>query len=350
MGTIRLLSGENLYMYEFIRPLLFRLDPERSHHLALASLNLAHRLGLSSFLFPSPLSTPYSCFGLTFSNRVGIAAGFDKDAEYIDALAALGVGFIEIGTITPKPQPGNPRPRLFRLPQEKAIINRMGFGSKGINYMVEQLEKTHYRGILGISIGKNRATPNEQAIQDYVEGFSRLWKYASYIAVNVSSPNTPGLRDLQQADYLDQLLHSLKTEQISVFQSHQKYVPLVIKISPDNSRESLKDIANVLLQHRIDGVILTNTTISREGLTSTRYANEIGGLSGQPLQTISMQTLQQFHPLLKGKIPIIASGGIMDVNSAQEKISAGASLLQLYTGLIYRGPRLIKEIISSFAQ
>jgi dihydroorotate dehydrogenase len=323
-------------MYEFIKPILFKFDAERAHHITLAGLQLAYQLGLTSFL-PKMPSAPREFFGLSFPNRIGLAAGMDKNADYVDALASLGFGFIEVGTVTPRPQIGNPRPRVFRLVQEEAILQWLGFNNKGVDHMAAQLEKCRYRGVLGINIGKNSNTPNDQAMNDYLYCFRRLWKYASYIAVNVSSPNTLGLRDLQAKEVLFHLLFALKDEQKNIHISHQKYVPLLVKISPDLSAEAIADVADVVMKLNIDGVIATNTTINHEG--------EKGGVSGKPLQYLNTAVIRQLHSKLRDNIPIIAVGGIMDKSSAQEKFAAGASLLQVYTGLIYRGPNLIRELL-----
>ena len=330
-------------MYQLIRPLLFSLDPETAHATSLKSLKMTHQLGLTRFL-PHPSANPCQLFGLHFPNPIGLAAGVDKNAEYVDALSALGFGFIEVGTVTPLPQTGNPRPRLFRLTDQEALINRMGFPSKGMEYVAAQLEKTRYKGILGINIGKNRDTPIEHASDDYLTLFKRLWKYASYITVNVSSPNTIGLRQLQQADLLNQLIDALKQEQQRVVIQHQKYVPLIIKISPDLSEEELSELASVLLKQKIGGVIATNASIHRDGVLSSPYAKETGGLSGKPLQARATHCVARLHTLLHGTIPIIAVGGIMDEKSGKEKIQAGAKLLQIYTGFIYRGPALIRRL------
>ncbi len=330
-------------MYALIRKALFQLDPEQSHYLALHALQLAYHLKLSRF-FPNVPPHPKQIMGITFPNPIGLAAGLDKNADYVDGLAALGFGFIEVGTVTPKPQTGNPKPRLFRLTEQQAIINRMGFNNKGVEYVARRLEQTHYRGVLGINIGKNKDTPLEKAIDDYLIGFRELWKFASYITINISSPNTPGLRDLQQDTLLEQLLSELKKAQQAIAQSHQKYVPLVVKISPDLTELELQQLAAVLMQQKIDGVIATNTTIHRNGVENSPYVNENGGLSGKPLLARSTQILEQLHHLLQNNIPIIAAGGIMDEQSAREKLNAGASLLQLYTGFIYEGPRLIQQL------
>lgn len=331
-------------MYNLLKKFLFSLNPETAHTVALRSLSLAYRCGLSR-LHPRIPAKPITLMGLTFPNPIGLAAGFDKNGDYIDALAALGFGFIEIGTVTPKPQAGNPKPRLFRINEKEAIINRMGFNNKGIEHVVRQLEKISYRGILGINIGKNKDTPLELAIEDYLIGFRAFWKFASYITINISSPNTPGLRDLQQEELLSRLLCVLKQEQHSVFLNHHKYVPLVLKISPDLTDEALHSVASVLLKEKMDGVIATNTTITRDGIENAAYVNEAGGLSGRPLQARSTQVIKQLHSLLQNRIPIIASGGVMDEQSAREKFDAGASLLQIYSGFIYSGPELIKRLV-----
>ena len=300
-------------------------------------------------IFPLPLSEskPISCFGLNFRSRVGLAAGLDKNGDYIDALASVGFGFIEIGTVTPQPQWGHPPPRLFRLTKQEAIINRMGFNNKGLDYVVSRLEKTRYRGILGINIGKNRDTPLEKAVDDYCRGFQALWKFASYITINVSSPNTQGLRDLQQTSYLVVLLRELKKIQAHIAHTQKKYVPLVIKIAPDLSQQALYELAAILVQEQMDGVIATNTTLSREGVENSPYAKEAGGLSGRPLQQRSTQIIKDLRTCLPAKMAIIGVGGIMDKASAEAKWSAGANLIQLYTGFIFHGPKLINASLRS---
>lgn len=329
-------------LFQLLRPLLFRLDPETAHHVTLKTLKLAHRLHLIKK--PYVAANPHQIMGLSFPNLVGLAAGLDKNGDYIDALAVLGFGFIEIGTLTPKPQFGNRKPRLFRLVPEQAIINRMGFNNKGVDYAVAQLKKIRYRGILGINIGKNRDTPIEQAVDDYVFAFRRLAPFASYITVNISSPNTPSLRELQHGNLLRALLQTLKKEQTIL----AKYVPLVVKIAPDLTHEELKNLTEILLTEKIDGIIATNTTTSRTGVETSAFASESGGLSGRPLTTPSTQLVQQLHQLVQKDIPIIACGGILSADDGAEKIAAGASLLQVYTGLIYRGPELVKELIKVY--
>lgn len=330
-------------MYSLLKKILFQLNPETSHDVALRCLQLANITGLPRLLYQAP-ANPCTVMNLNFQNPIGLAAGMDKNADYIDALAALNFGFIEIGTITPKPQAGNPLPRLFRLVKEEAIINRMGFNNKGIDYVVRRLEQTKYRGILGINIGKNKDTSLDNALDDYMQGFRAFWKFASYIVVNISSPNTPGLRDLQQDDLLRHLLSALKHEQQHILHQQKKYVPLVVKISPDVSQAELESIAAVLLSEKIDGVIATNTTLSREGVEHSPYKNESGGLSGRPLLSLNNQIISQLHILLQDKIPIIAAGGVMDETSAKQKFEAGAKLVQVFTGFVYSGPGIVKRL------
>jgi dihydroorotate dehydrogenase len=329
-------------MYPLLKKCLFSLDPECAHKLAKKSLWTAHALGLTRFL-PKVPERACTVMGLCFPNRVGLAAGFDNNGDYLDALATLGFGFIEVGGVTPKPQVGNAKPRLFRLTEQEAIINRMGFANKGVAYLAQRLEKSHYRGILGIQIVKNKETALEHAIDDYLFCYRHLWKYASYFTINVSSPNTPGLRSLQQRDFLNPLLATLKQEQQLTLEREKKYIPLVVKIAPDLSTEELNELAQVLLQQKMDGVIATNTTLQRTGVETSPYAKEAGGLSGRPLQARSTQVIRELHAVLGETIPIIASGGVIDKAAAEEKIAAGASLLQVYSGLIYRGISVVKE-------
>ncbi len=329
--------------YALIRKILFCLPPELAHDFTLKSLRLAEKLHLTRFL-PSPHFSPLEMMGLKFPNFVGLAAGLDKNGEYIDALAALGFGFIEVGTVTPRPQPGNLKPRLFRLPEHEAIINRMGFNNKGVDYLVEQLKKTKFKGILGINIGKNKDTTLENAVKDYIYSLRRVIPFASYITINVSSPNTENLRQLQHGELLQNLLRTLKAEQALFFKNNNKYVPLVVKISPDLTPDELAQMCTIFLNEKIDGVIATNTTIHRDGVESSSFAVETGGLSGKPLMMRSTEIIKQLHVLLSNKIPIISCGGILSAEDAREKIAAGASAVQIYTGLIYKGPVLIREI------
>ena len=330
-------------MYRLLRPALFQLDPETAHHLTLGSLSAAYSLGLSGIIAPRPAADPRTVMGLVFPNPVGLAAGLDKNGNCIDGLAALGFGFIEIGTTTPLPQPGNPKPRLFRLPRANAIINRMGFNNDGVDKLVENVRRADYRGILGINIGKNAATPIEKAADDYLICLRKVYAYASYVAVNISSPNTKHLRQLQDENALNSLLAQLKAEQRKLADTHGKYVPLVLKIAPDMEAEQIAAIARLLMQHRIDGVIATNTTLSREGVENLPHAEESGGLSGAPVRDKSTAVIRQLAAELRGALPIIGVGGILSGVDAAEKIRAGAALVQIYSGLIYRGPELVAE-------
>ncbi|MBI1174971.1 MAG: quinone-dependent dihydroorotate dehydrogenase [Sideroxydans sp.] len=330
-------------MYPLLRPLLFTLAPETAHHLTLDGLQTAYDLGLLPLVARRPADDPRTVMGLEFPNPVGLAAGLDKNGEYIDALAALGFGFIEIGTITPRPQPGNPQPRLFRLPAAQGIINRMGFNNHGVDALVENVKRARFKGILGINIGKNADTPIENAACDYLTCLRKVYTHASYVAVNISSPNTKNLRQLQGGDELDSLLAQLKAEQTSLADLHGKYVPLAVKIAPDLDNEQVSQIAALLVKHRIDGVIATNTTLSRDGVENLAHGNEAGGLSGAPVRSKSTAVIRQLANALDGALPIIGVGGILGGAHAVEKISAGAALVQIYSGLIYSGPALVAE-------
>jgi len=338
-------------MYSLLCPLLFRLDPETAHHLTLGGLKTAHALGLSGLVARRPADNPRTVMGLTFPNPVGLAAGLDKNGDCIAGLAALGFGFIEIGTVTPLPQPGNPRPRLFRLPQAQGIINRMGFNNDGVDRLIENVKRAGYHGILGINIGKNAATPIEKAADDYLICLRKVYAHASYVTVNISSPNTKNLRQLQGGDELDALLAQLKTEQLKLADTHGKYVPIALKIAPDLDAGQIKQIAALLTKHRIDGVIATNTTLSREGVEYLPYGAETGGLSGAPVRDKSTAVIRALAAELQAcaeqgrgsALPIIGAGGILSGADAAEKINAGAALVQVYSGLIYRGPALVGE-------
>ncbi|MFZ2311564.1 MAG: quinone-dependent dihydroorotate dehydrogenase [Methylobacter sp.] len=334
-------------LYPLLRPLLFSLDPETAHEVTLKLLNAAHASGASKLIYPTIQDKPVNVMGLSFKNPVGLAAGLDKNGDYINALAALGFGFVEIGTVTPRPQPGNPKPRLFRLPEHQAIINRMGFNNLGIDHLLAQVKQSHYSGILGINIGKNFDTPIENAADDYLIGLRKAYTSASYITINISSPNTKNLRQLQQGDEIKGLISALKEEQLKLQQVHGKYVPLVLKIAPDLTVEEITHIAQLLLEFEIDGVIATNTTIARDMIAGHPLAHEAGGLSGAPVKAKSTFVVQELAAELNGKIPIIAAGGILSAADAQEKLEAGASLVQIYSGLIYRGPQLIEDIVKS---
>ena len=285
--------------------------------------------------------------GLHFPNPVGLAAGLDKNGDYIDALASLGFGFIEIGTVTPRPQSGNPRPRLFRLSRANAIINRMGFNNDGVDRLIENVKRAKYSGILGINIGKNSDTPIERAVEDYVVCLRKIYPLASYVTVNISSPNTPRLRQLQTPNELDKLLGALKFEQQQLARTHEKYVPIAVKIAPDLEADEICEIAETLVRHKIDAVVATNTTLDREGVTDQPHYKEAGGLSGQPLRPKSMKVIRKLTDVLQGRIPIIGVGGIQGADDAKEKLEAGASLVQIYTGLVFRGPGLIGKILTS---
>jgi dihydroorotate dehydrogenase len=330
--------------YSLLRPLLFKLDAETSHDLTLASLHLGHALGLR-FFGKQADGRPRHILGLDFPNPVGLAAGLDKNGEYINALAALGFGFIEVGTVTPRPQPGNPRPRLFRVPQAKAIINRMGFNNHGVDRLLENIRRARYKGILGINIGKNADTPMENAVDDYIACLRKVYPFASYVTINISSPNTPGLRELQQKQELDQLLGVLKEEHKKLAKLFGKHVPLALKISPDLAPQEIGEIASLLLAHKIDAVIATNSTVSRAGIED--LSQESGGVSGAPLNQKSTSVIRQLAAALQGQLTIIGVGGIMSSSDALEKLQAGAGLVQIYSGLIYRGPKLVSELVEA---
>ena len=330
-------------MFQLLRPALFALDPETAHHATLDALRTAYCLGTLPLVVKQPVSDPRNVMGLTFPNAVGLAAGLDKNGGYIDPLTALGFGFIEIGTVTPRPQPGNPKPRLFRLPQAQAIINRMGFNNDGVDALVANVKRAKYKGILGINIGKNADTPIEKAADDYLIGLRKVYTHASYVAINISSPNTKNLRQLQGGDELDALLGQLKIEQEKLAQQHGKYVPLAVKIAPDLDSDQIKQIAALLIKHRIDGVIATNTTLSREGVENQPHGDEAGGLSGAPVREKSTAVIRQLAAELNGVLPIIGVGGILKGEDALEKMQAGASLVQFYSGMIYRGWDLVAE-------
>lgn len=331
-------------LYSLARPLLFSLAPERAHELTLSLLKSSHKMGL---MRQNVAAKPVTCMGIEFPNPVGLAAGLDKNGAYIDALAGQGFGFIEIGTITPRPQAGNPHPRLFRLPQAKAIINRMGFNNDGVDQLVENVKAAKFKGILGINIGKNADTPVEKAVDDYLICLEKVYNYASYITVNISSPNTKNLRSLQSGDALTELLETLKNRQLELAQEYQHYVPLVLKVAPDLDNSDITFIAKQLLQFKIDGLIVTNTTLSREGVEGLEHAEEAGGLSGAPVFEKSTACLAAFAAVLKGQIPLIGVGGILSGVDAAAKKQAGASLVQVYSGLIYTGPKLVKDCVDA---
>ena len=334
-------------MYSMLRNLLFRLPPEQAHNVALSGLDLAYKTGILNIFSKHPEPCPVNVMGLDFPNPVGLAAGLDKNADHLDALGALGFGFIEVGTVTPLAQPGNPKPRMFRLPEHQAIINRMGFNNEGLGHLVSKVEKRRYRGILGINVGKNKDTPNEQSELDYRKGIAAVYPHADYITVNVSSPNTPGLRDLQFGDSLNQLLHAIKDEQAICEKKVGRYVPVAVKIAPDMDDAGIRFVAGALLEAGLDGVIATNTTISREAVQGHKHEQEAGGLSGSPVREASLRVIRGLYAELGDRIPIIGVGGITDGESAAEKVRAGAKLVQIYTGFIYEGPALISEAVEA---
>jgi len=328
-------------VYPLLKPLLFSLDPETAHHLSLASLKLASRPPLRWLFAGAGAADPVELWGLRFAHRVGLAAGLDKNADYVDALGSLGFAFIEVGTVTPLPQPGNPKPRLFRVRPAQAIVNRMGFNNKGIEHLVAQLRQRRYRGIVGVNIGKNKTTPADRANDDYLACLRLAYPHADYLAVNVSSPNTPGLRDLQFGAALDSLLQAVRAERDALAARQGRFVPLLLKIAPDLSEAEVAEIADALLRHGWDGAIATNTTLSREGVADLEHGAEAGGLSGKPLFERSTRVLGWLAKEVRGRFPLIGVGGITCAEDAAAKIRAGASLVQIYSGFIYRGPGLI---------
>ena len=323
---------------------MFRMDAEKAHVFGLHNLARLHRLGLIGLIKPLKFNKPVEVMGLVFPNPIGLAAGLDKDGTCIDAFASLGFGFVEIGTVTPKPQPGNEKPRLFRLKEHKAIINRMGFNNQGVDALVQRAAKRKSKGVLGINIGKNKVTPNEEALEDYLISLRKVYPVADYVAVNISSPNTPGLRDLQAGEELVALLTALKQEQGLLESEHGRYVPIALKIAPDLSPESIREIAEILADSGLDGIIATNTTIDRSAVEGHPLAGEAGGLSGAPVRDSSTEVIRILAETLQGRLPIIGVGGIMNGEDAKQKLDAGASLVQVYSGFIYKGPPLLHEI------
>jgi len=336
-------------MYDLLRSLMFKLPAETSHDLALDLIGAAGRLGLAERMIRPVPAQPVEVMGLTFDNPVGLAAGLDKNAVAVDGMAAMGFGFVEVGTVTPRPQPGNPKPRLFRLPEHEAIINRFGFNNLGVDTMLERLAATRYQGVLGINIGKNAVTPVENAVDDYLYCMRKVYSRASYITVNLSSPNTPGLRTLQYGDALKQLLAQIKICQLELSEQQGRYVPVAIKIAPDMTPEEVRLVAATLLEQGMDAVIATNTTLDRSSVADSPFAEEAGGLSGAPLSDASTEVVRMLADELKGRMPIIGVGGVFSGADAAEKIAAGASLVQLYSGFIYRGPTLVRECAEAIA-
>ncbi len=336
-------------MYNLARELLFKLSPETSHELALDLIGAGGRLGLNGLMVRNPSSLPVQVMGLEFPNPVGLAAGLDKNGEAINGLSQLGFGFIEIGTVTPRAQPGNPKPRIFRLPEADALINRMGFNNQGVDALLARVDAAQFDGVLGINIGKNFDTPVERAVDDYLLCLEKVYSRASYVTVNVSSPNTPGLRSLQFGESLKALLDSLRLRRESLQALYGKRVPLAIKIAPDMSDEEVALVAQALVETGMDAVIATNTTLGRDGVAGLAHADEAGGLSGAPVREKSTHTVKVLAEALGGRLPIIAAGGIIEGRDAAQKIEAGASLVQIYTGFIYRGPALIREAVDAIA-
>ena len=334
-------------MYSLIRNVLFNLDAENAHDLTIASLKATGKGPLSLFHKQCVPNKPVEVMGIKFANPVGLAAGLDKNGECVDAFAGMGFGFVEVGTVTPKPQSGNEKPRLFRLPKANAIINRMGFNNKGVDYLVSEVKKAKANTVLGINIGKNKLTPEENAKDDYVICMRKVYQHADYITINISSPNTPGLRSLQYGEALNELLSAIKQEQKVLAEQHGRYVPVAVKIAPDLTEEEIVGIAECLVSNEIDGVIATNTTLERDKVKHLAHGDEAGGLSGQPLTEKSTEVIRLLANALDGKMPIIGVGGIQSAADAKAKLAAGASLVQVYTGFIYKGPKLIKDIVNA---
>lgn len=333
--------------YPWVRRQLFKLDAEASHDRVMSLLARIGRSPVRALLHQKVAHKPITCLGLEFPNPVGLAAGLDKNGTCINAFAQLGFGFIEVGTVTPKPQSGNPKPRMFRLPEHAAIINRMGFNNDGVDALVANVKRAAYTGVLGINIGKNKDTPETEAVNDYLICMDKVYALASYITINISSPNTPGLRDMQHGEHLSNLLGQLKVRQQQLAEQHQRYVPLAVKIAPDLTTEELLALAYAFNQHHIDAVIATNTTLDRSRVAGHMHADEAGGLSGKPVAELSLQVIRQLRAALNANIPIIGVGGIDSAERAQQTLAAGATLVQVYTGFIYQGPRLVREITNA---
>ena len=333
--------------YKIARSLLFKLDAEKAHDVSINGLRALQSLGLTPLLEPNLKNNPINIMGLNFPNRIGLAAGLDKSGQCINGFGSMGFGFVEVGTITPKPQSGNPKPRLFRLKEHNAIINRMGFNNPGIENAIDNIIKSSkgYSGIVGINIGKNKITPNAEALDDYMKGLRSFYNIADYIAVNVSSPNTSGLRELQSPEYARKLISPLMKERDLLSHQYEKIVPIAVKLDPDMQRDQIMALAELFLELKIDAVIATNTTVSRDKVQDHNLSQELGGLSGKPLHSQSNDAIHNFKNSLNDEIPIIGVGGILSKKDAEEKIEAGAKLLQIYTGLIYKGPALIRELI-----
>ena len=334
-------------LYRLARAGFFQLDAEKAHDLAIENFKRFTGTPLDLFYRQQLPNRPVECMGISFRNPVGLAAGLDKDGECIEAFDAMGFGFVEVGTITPRPQSGNDKPRLFRLVEAEGIINRMGFNNQGVDNLVENVKKANFSCVLGINIGKNKDTPIEKGAEDYLICMEKVYQYAGYIAVNISSPNTPGLRSLQYGEALDDLLSELKQKQSQLAEKHNKYVPLALKIAPDLSDEEVTQICDSLIKNNIDGVIATNTTLDRSIVEGMKHANEVGGLSGRPVQLRSTEVVRLLHQKLKDQIPVIGVGGVDSYVAAKEKMMAGAQLVQVYSGFIYHGPALVRDIVKN---
>ncbi len=330
--------------YELARKYMFSRDAEWAHDFALSNLKRFANSPISLAWKQSLADKPVEVFGIRFPNPVGLAAGLDKNGACIDAFGQMGFGFVEIGTITPRPQPGNPKPRMFRIPEKNAIINRMGFNNLGVDKLVENVKRAKYKGVLGINIGKNKDTPNEKGHEDYVICMEKVYQYADYITVNISSPNTPGLRDLQFGDSLTTLLSAVKTSQLALEKQHQKYVPVLVKIAPDMDEVAIEQVVECIVKEGMDGIIATNTTLSRDAVQGLEHAEEAGGLSGDPVRDMSTEVIRKIRSINQ-EIPIIGVGGISSAQAAKEKLEAGATLVQIYSNFIYQGPKLIKDIV-----
>ena len=333
-------------MYSLIRRALFATDPETAHGLALESLRLGQAVGATHLLCKHK-SLPVTVMGLQFPNPVGMAAGMDKNGDYIDALGSIGFGFIEVGTVTPRPQPGNPKPRVFRIEKAQAMINRLGFNNKGVDHMVRQLKRHNFSGILGVNIGKNFDTPNSRAAEDYLICLRKVYSHADYVTINISSPNTSGLRDLQEAAQLDSLLQKLNEERQALADTYQKRVPLVIKVAPDLEDDQIPEIAEVVVRNEFDGLIATNTTITRDTVKGMQHANEQGGLSGAPVKDMANHVLTEFRAVLPPEVALIGTGGITNGKDAARKMQLGANLVQFYTGFVYKGPDLVIDCLNA---
>ncbi|MFC5500075.1 quinone-dependent dihydroorotate dehydrogenase [Caenimonas terrae] len=336
----------SLFPYSLARPFLFSLDPETAHELTMDSLARLQGTALECAFGSAAVSDPIELAGLRFPNRVGLAAGLDKNARCIDGLGAMGFGFVEVGTVTPKPQPGNPRPRMFRLPQANALINRLGFNNEGLDAFVANVRRSSFRSkgrILGLNIGKNAATPIEDATSDYLVGLEGVYPHADYVTVNISSPNTKNLRALQGDEALDGLLGAIAARREELARTHGRRVPIFVKIAPDLDQAQVDVIAATLRRHRMDGVVATNTTIARDAVKGLPHADETGGLSGAPVLAASNRVIGQLRAALGPSFPIIGVGGILSADDAVSKIRAGADVVQIYTGLVYRGPTLVRQ-------